>query len=603
LQGRFSFMPFVRDIAEGDRAEVIYAEDESARTGDYLRFDEKSVQALIGAINSPKCCLESLVLGSTCDGMVLTQSAVLWKLVDECASKFINIDERVTQEAIARNPNKTLQMSCEKGYAGLLSKILYTMEGEVDINSCDPVTKMSPLMSACKQSNFTVVRLLLEKSQKKSMKIARLDLNLTCTKNRTAIMYCIGCHKSAVKHKVIVIDIDILRRILDYPRTANCVIDFNVRDYKGRTLISYLAERGGSHARDAMKLLFKKDRELAQMTSDRQKAGYEVSQQLRIDPTIPDIHGKTPLMYACQRGCFGIVKMLMKHKLKRFRESFQEYQTDDLGRQALHYAVLENRVKVVKYLLSLEGKKYPDINLRTSWEDGYSTPLMFAVVWDHIGILRHLLRREEIDVNITDLKGRTALIRGCRAGSAKAVRYLLKTTRRIDFSVRDVYDKGFWDYAVTPKVKAVLAYNIRNKEAKSKLRLTAKDHKSQEALCERVTLYTGFKDEFTVLALLKLLNNSPELVKAVYIRGGESWLDRVFDTEDNLSFRLRTLKMRSKPLNLSTSRATSPRRHISANTKHQSNLRSVNENEQMLDHVRDIVLRDIDYRRFTTRKF
>merc|ERR1719193_1732214 len=379
---------------------------------------------------------------------------------------------------------------------------------------------------------------------------------------------------------------------------AKCFIDLNVRDYKGRTLISYLAERGGPHAREAMMLLFRKDRELAKNAEEQwlEDNDPKWKWQLRIDPAIPNHHGKTPLMYACQKGCFGIVKILIKHKLKRRIESFQEYQTDDLGRQALHYAVLENRVRIVKYLLSLNSKKYPNINLQTSEEDGYSTPLMFAVVWDHIGILRQLLRRDEIDVNVTDLKGRTALIRGCRAGSAKAVRYLLKHADNLDFFARDEYGKGFWNYAVTPKVKAVLAYNIRNKEAASKLRLKAKDRRSQEALCERVTVYTGFKDEFTILALLKLLNNSPELVNAVYTKGGEAWLDMVFDQETDLKRRLNSLKMRSKPLNLSSSRATSPRRHISAKTKHQPYLKSVNENEQMLDP-----LRDMDYRRHTTR--
>eukprot|EP00495_Collosphaeridae_sp_1-RS-2012_P008122 TRINITY_DN8010_c0_g1_i1.p1 TRINITY_DN8010_c0_g1~~TRINITY_DN8010_c0_g1_i1.p1 ORF type:complete len:74 (+),score=4.73 TRINITY_DN8010_c0_g1_i1:201-422(+) len=71
-------------------------------------------------------------------------------------------------------------------------------------------------------------------------------------------MYCLGCHKFK-SHRVIDIDMDVLKLLLTYPRkTKEMNLMLNYQDCEGRTIISYLAERGGQHAREALRLLFAK---------------------------------------------------------------------------------------------------------------------------------------------------------------------------------------------------------------------------------------------------------------------------------------------------------------------------------------------------------
>merc|ERR550534_304112 len=149
-----------------------------------------------------------------------------------------------------------------------------------------------------------------------------------------------------------------------------------------------------------------------------------------------------------------MVKLLMRHKSREGTYSITEYQVDILGRQALHYAVLENQVNVVQYLLSKKNRK-PDVNRASDYSDGGCTPLMFAVIWEYNSITKILLSDKNIRVNARDVKKRSAFIRGCRAGSANGVRCLLRHSSKLDVLARDKFNRGAWNYANTADVRAV----------------------------------------------------------------------------------------------------------------------------------------------------
>lgn len=515
LQGRFNFMPFLRDIAHGTLDEVVYAEDESGDTGNYLRFGEKQLITLVGSINSKRCELNALVLGHTCENVNMDMSDILWQLSDMCALKYIKFNEAVTQEAIRKDRDKILRIACEKEYAGLVSKLIY-LKPPVDLNSSDEDTGMTPLMYACETGSYAVARRLMdvELTRKKCKDL--LKLNLRCKRKRTAIMYCLGCHKSTTA-RVITINMDVLKLLLTYAEEAGRNIDLNNQDAWGRTIVSYLAERGGQQAHQALKLVFAGDKKLLKLETELVKEGKELLNYSRINITIADNTKMTPLMYACRKGNMKMVKLLMRHKSKEGSYSITGYQVDILGRHALHYAVLENRDKVVQYLLSKPNRK-PDINLGSDSSDGGCTPLIFAVIWEHNSITKLLLSEKNIRVNARDVKNRTAFIRGCRAGSANGVRFLLRHSSKLDVLARDKFNKGAWDYAYTADVRAVLACNIKNLVFVESFLLSEGENESPMFLKEKVMAHTNINDRFTLTMLLKAFDNNPDLANAAYDR-------------------------------------------------------------------------------------
>jgi len=515
LQGRFNFMPFLRDIAHGTLDEVVYAEDESGDTGNYLRFGEKQLITLVGSINSKRCELNALVLGQTCENINTDMSDILWQLSDMCALKYIKFNEAVTQEAIRNDRDKILRIACKKVYPGLVSKLIY-LKPPVDLNSSDENTGMTPLMYACETGSFAVARRLLDVAITRKKCKALLDLNIRCKRKRTAIMYCLGCHKST-SARVITINMDVLKLILSYPEEAERNIDLNNRDARGRTIVSYLAERGGQQAYQALKLVFAEDKKLLKLETELVKENKKPLNYSRINITIADNKKMTPLMYACRKGNMKMVKLLMRHKSREGNYSITGFQVDILGRQALHYAVLENRNNVVQYLLSKPNRK-PDVNHASDSIDGGSTPLIFAVIWEHNSITKLLLLEKNIRVNARDFKNRTAFIRGCRAGSAKGVRCLLRHSSKLDVLARDKFNRGAWDYAWTADIRAVLACNINNVVFVESFQLNEGENKSPEFLKEKVMAHTNIKDEFTLAMLLKAFDNNPDLANAAYDR-------------------------------------------------------------------------------------
>jgi len=170
------------------------------------------------------------------------------------------------------------------------------------------------------------------------------------------------------------------------------------------------------------------------------------------------------------------------------------------------------------------------------------------------------LKEKDIDVNARDVKERTALIRGCRAGSADGVRYLLHHAKKLDVLATDKFNRGAWDYQETLAIRVVLAHNIRNPNFVQKLSLREEDFESPEYLREEVMVHTKFQDQFTISMLLKIFDNNPDLVNAAYDRvvygnGGnlnklkEVVMKQLFIRGRRTEYSLNTSKFIAEPLN------------------------------------------------------
>ncbi|KAI9856495.1 MAG: hypothetical protein M1813_008873 [Trichoglossum hirsutum] len=122
---------------------------------------------------------------------------------------------------------------------------------------------------------------------------------------------------------------------------------------------------------------------------------------------------RTPLSHAAERGCVGVVKLLLAQP--GIDVDFGFNRTD---RTPLSYAVAEGYEEVVTMLLEMGAKPYVrDINCRT--------PLSWAAEKGHETVMR-LLVEKGADVNAENVHGWTALHSAANRGHVTVVRLLIE---------------------------------------------------------------------------------------------------------------------------------------------------------------------------------
>ncbi|KAL4813534.1 ankyrin repeat-containing domain protein [Aspergillus spinulosporus] len=131
------------------------------------------------------------------------------------------------------------------------------------------------------------------------------------------------------------------------------------------------------------------------------------------DPNTRDINGVTPLALAAQRDLMDVLITL--------KNAGASVNTPDSGgRSPLHWAILNNSLDVVRFLLD---QKDIDVNMPAPRWSHY-TPLMLAV-YGYDDYVSMLLAHPKIDVNFANPEGATALILAARHGATRAARLLL----------------------------------------------------------------------------------------------------------------------------------------------------------------------------------
>ncbi len=135
-------------------------------------------------------------------------------------------------------------------------------------------------------------------------------------------------------------------------------------------------------------------------------------------------YGQTPLMYACRKGHVEVVRELLE--LGASIDLISE-----LGRTALLEAIVQNHEEIVRILLERNELELNAINLK----DHNRTALMVAANLGHFSIVARLLEYPQVDVNLPDSDGFTALSLACLKPSYLTVKILLQ--EEIDVNLED----------------------------------------------------------------------------------------------------------------------------------------------------------------------
>jgi ankyrin repeat protein len=124
-----------------------------------------------------------------------------------------------------------------------------------------------------------------------------------------------------------------------------------------------------------------------------------------VDANLRDTKGRTPLFHAAERGCEGIVKLLIN------TPGVDIISRDTIGPTALSYAALGGHENVVAQLLNT-GKS--DINSQ-DWVHGH-TPLSIAMQFKQPSVVKLLLRQPGIDISICPRSGAMSGLQAAKEG-------------------------------------------------------------------------------------------------------------------------------------------------------------------------------------------
>ena len=148
---------------------------------------------------------------------------------------------------------------------------------------------------------------------------------------------------------------------------------------------------------------------------------------LERDDLLPNLRaGKTALMYAAIQDHLEIVKLLLKDR----RVSIND--RDDFGATALMLAACNGCESIVEALLDAGA----DPEIKDGTKDGGGTPLLRAVDYDHLSVVRSFLKR---NVNHTskDRYDRTLLHGAAVNGRNAILQLLLEQTDDLDVNAQD----------------------------------------------------------------------------------------------------------------------------------------------------------------------
>ncbi|XP_037681141.1 2-5A-dependent ribonuclease [Choloepus didactylus] len=133
--------------------------------------------------------------------------------------------------------------------------------------------------------------------------------------------------------------------------------------------------------------------------------------------------GATALMDAAEHGHVDALKVLLDEMGAAVNAR------DNMGRNALIYALMSSREENVEAIARLLLDHGADVNVRG--ERG-KTPLILAVEKKHLGLVQMLLEQEHIDVNDTDSEGNTALLVAVQGRQEKIARLLCNKGAHVD---------------------------------------------------------------------------------------------------------------------------------------------------------------------------
>jgi len=274
-----------------------------------------------------------------------------------------------------------ISWACANGHLKIVEMLLKE-DCELQINLPDSWNR-SPLSLAVESGNLAITKLLLA--------VEGIDLNTPCADGGTPIFW-------SIKSEMGLDDIRLLKKLL----TIN-EIDILRRDRRGRTILSWAAERGALKTID---MLLKSPRP-------------EIDILLEDTGGTDTYYGRSPLGYAAFYGHADVVEVLCRTR----KASAQLASIDNWGENAVSLAATRGNLEVVQVF----AKYYPQ-GLDVQEENG-RTPLSVAMWGDdneNSAKLIRMLIKGGVDVNKRSFDGRTPLSYAARGGKVKMIRILVE---------------------------------------------------------------------------------------------------------------------------------------------------------------------------------
>jgi ankyrin repeat protein len=301
------------------------------------------------------------------------------------------------------------------------------------------IDQMSPLAYAARKGQTEMVKLLLATD--------KINVDSEDIHNRTPLSYA-----SQGRHH------DIVKQLL-----ATGLVDANAKDKYGKTPIWYASDQKtinllldtgkiGAHAIDRV------GRTLLSHTAEGPDEEQVVhlllaTTKVDFDVDLKDIHGRTPLSYAAEKGRETTVKLLLgTNKVNVNSKS-------DTQTTPLMYAIENGHTGVVKLLLASD-----EIAMYCQSVD-LKTPLISAINNGRAEVVELLLASKEIDINYRTADLRTPLIYAIEKGYTEIAKTLL-ALEKIDINCQTADLRTPLIYAIdkrnTEVVKLLLAFDQTN---------------------------------------------------------------------------------------------------------------------------------------------
>lgn len=184
-------------------------------------------------------------------------------------------------------------------------------------------------------------------------------------------------------------DSDMMSVFLQQP-----TMDVNIKDVNGKTPLMYALKKNKFSAAERL------------LTRDEQN----VPENLKLNVNVQDNNGNTALMWATVKCVNVSEESIVNHLTKR--KDLNVNLQNTAGMNALMQALRNNNIHMLKNLLNRDESSLPEhLKLNVNLQDVIErTALMNATMANRFHIVELLLNRDDVDVNLQDSSGKTALM-------------------------------------------------------------------------------------------------------------------------------------------------------------------------------------------------
>lgn len=312
--------------------------------------------------------------------------------------------------------NNGLVYACRNGNTEIVKLLI---EKGADVNHVYKgfLEKLTPLAAACMNSHEKVVKILLENGAS----IKQISSDGEPLYDESYLMMARQCKNE---------------KIIEY--LIKYGADINEIDSKGKSLLMFACKY--KYETIAYNILKKKQINVhGQDENGNNSLIYACQNGLtgivkillkhQIDINIQNNYGETALLLACKNGYPTIVKLLIHSQLHQLNPNL----VDDLNKSPLIYALINQDKAIVNDLLSLDQTINSTTMINHTTLKNNKTLLMYICKYKYnsVELIENLIEHHA-DLNKQNSKGETAIHYACQYGNNEIVEYLIKKGANIN---------------------------------------------------------------------------------------------------------------------------------------------------------------------------